>query len=295
MNKKGMTGDQLVIIVLIMVVSILIAGCQGGEQKDIDYRQGFPDLKIDVEDVKGFEGSPFYLKVWIQNLLGYDIENAEVSIVGLDESYVELFSSEESIGSIEGRSKLFGQGGGEAVTFEGSVLNLPTGIEKEIKSLYRIFVRYDSKVVLSEDVCVTPSLYSGVNDEGCQDENILKRGENKLSGQGAPVGFTDAEVIFRDQNAEFRLTIANKNKGKVGTIKLNLAALGGKALNCNFKTSGASQNTFDSFNFGAEKKEVTLICKGPITASSFSYETALLVDISYDYEFNVQKELLMAE
>ncbi len=283
--------------ILVVVISLFVFGCGTSTQKDIDYRQGFLELSIDVDEIKGYENSQFDLDVWLQNTLGYNLENVEISILGMDETYIDFFSNKENIEFVEGKSKLFEQGGREKVSFEGTVLDLPRGIEKEIKNPYRIFVSYDSELVLLRDVCVpSNSDYEGIDDGGCNVKNdgklSLVKGENRLTGQGAPIGISEAELIFRDQNVELRLLIENKKKGEVGTIVLKSASLGGRLLNCNFKSTDINKN---SIEFDSEKKKITLICKGNTNRGSYSYKTPLLVELLYDYEFSIQEELVVAE
>lgn len=284
----------------IVIISLFLFGCQGDSSVDQNFRTGFLDVALSTEGTnKIYQDDQFDLVLLLRNRLGYDIENVAISLVGLDEAFVEVYSPQKNINSLEGRSKLFETGGEERLLFETYVKSLPLGVIDEMKNLYRIFVKYDSEVVLTEDVCIRPGLYTGVDDGGCKagenaQKDPLQEGTNFLDGQGAPVGFSEAEVISKvGSEVELRLKLVNrgKNNGKVGTVTLIEAALGGKNLNCEFKKAGGAgkQIMFDS-----SETEVSLVCRGALgRESSYSYVTPLTIKLQYDYEFSIQEELII--
>ena len=112
--------------------------------------------------------------------------------------------------------------------------------------------------------------------------------EISYSGQGAPLGVTNLEIIPRQgKQVELRMKIDNKGKGKVGRVTLASAAIGGKPLTCEFR----GETVENSFLFESEEKSVTLICAGYLNSDA-TYTTPLFVELRYDYEIN-QKETMV--
>ncbi len=285
-------------ICLLSLFFIFLLGCQGSAPSEQDFRTGFLDLTLKAEETnKVYQDKQFDLNILVHNLLGYNLENVVVSIVGLDETYVEVYSAQKNIAFLEGRSSLFESGGEERLLFETYIKSLPPGVIEEMKSLYRIFVKYDSEVILTEDVCVRPGLYSGIDDGGCtaksSNTKLLQEGKNSLNGQGAPVGISEVEVISkRGQGLELRLKIENKGQGKVGAITLAEAAVGGKSLNCEFRKTGAGKQII----FDSPQKEISLVCTGLLgRESAYSYVTPLTLKFLYNYELSLQEELFILE
>ena len=304
--NRGMNQEAKAIktgmLSVIVIISFFLLGCQGNAPTEQNFRTGFLDVDLSVEGTnRVYQDEQFDLNVILHNLLGYNIENVAVSLVGLDETYVDIYSRQKNILLIEGRDELFEDGGEERILFETYVKSLPQGAIGEIENPYRIFVKYNSEVVLAEDICVRPGLYAGVDDGGCKagenaQKDPLQEGKNTLNGQGAPVGFSEAEVISKvGSEAELRLKLVNKGgeEGKVGTVTLMEAALGGKNLNCEFRKAGGvgKQIMFDS-----SETEVFLVCRGALgRESSYSYVTPVTIKLQYDYEFSIQEELVILE
>ncbi|MEK6969664.1 MAG: hypothetical protein AABW48_04510 [Nanoarchaeota archaeon] len=289
------------ILSVMVIISLFMFGCQGNVPTDQNFRTGFLDVAVSTEGTnKIYQEDQFDLMVLIHNQLGYDIKNVAVSLVGLDEAFIEVYSPQKTIDTLEGRSNLFETGEEERLLFETYIKSLPPGIIGEVRNLYRVFVKYNSEIILTEDVCIRPGLYTGVDDGGCKagenaQKDPLQEGKNTLSGQGAPVGFSEAEVISKvGSEVELRLKLVDQgrgNDGKVGTVTLIEAALGGKNLNCEFRKAGGAgkQVMFDS-----SETEVSLVCRGALgRESSYSYVTPLTIKLQYDYEFSIQEELFI--
>lgn len=304
MNQKMSIIKRIIktgILSVTIIVSLFLFGCQGDSSVDQNFRTGFLDVALSTEGTnKIYQDDQFDLMVLIHNQLGYDIKNVAVSLVGLDEAFVEVYSPQRNIDVLEGRSKQFESGGEERLLFETYIKSLPLGVIDEMKNLYRIFVKYDSEIILTEDVCIRPGLYTGVDDGGCKagenaQKDPLQEGKNTLNGQGAPVGFSEAEVISKvGSEVELRLKLVDQGRGsggKVGTVTLIEAALGGKNLNCEFRKAGGAgkQIMFDS-----SETEISLVCRGALgRESSYSYVTPLTIKLQYDYESSIQEELFI--
>ena len=276
---------------LLLIFSLLLFSCAKTPERgaDINYKQGFPDLSIEyLGNAQEYQSRSFDLPVLIHNNLAYDIENVAVTILGFDKHYVELFSTQENIESLEGKS-IFNDGGGkEELLFNGKLGSLLPGARKEAQN-YRIYARYDSKVEFTPSICVTGQLtgydtFAG----GCQFQP-----EVTFKGQGAPLGVTRLQIIPRQGRAvELRMLIENKGKGNVGSVSLGAAALGGKPMSCEFR--GTEPQETSLFSFESEQKNVDLLCTGFLSGEN-PYHTALLVELFYDYEINVQQTLTILE
>ncbi|MFH1682827.1 MAG: hypothetical protein ABIA37_03440, partial [Candidatus Woesearchaeota archaeon] len=103
-----------------------------------------------------------------------------------------------------------------------------------------------------------------------------------------PLAITSLEEIMIPSTIpaiELRMNIENKGKGKIKQVKLNKAVLSGEALDCEFKNSPEK----NSFTF-KDKQEATLICKKTLKDQK-SYESVLLVDLSFSYILKEKKTI----
>ena len=88
-------------------LSFFLVSCQdgGSSSKEIDYKTGINEISLEfLGDNTAYQERPLHLFMRLHNSLGYIIDNVKVSVVGLDEAYVELSKSEEMVGSMEGKS-----------------------------------------------------------------------------------------------------------------------------------------------------------------------------------------------
>ena len=279
------------IILLLVLVSFFIVSCGETPEsgKEINYKQGFLDITIAPEGNKEeYQEQPLELPISVHNTLAYDIEDVSVAIKGFDNHFVEMFTEQQQLSILEGKSIFNHEGMKESFLFEGLIKSLLPGAEKEQED-YRVHVYYISKVEFSPSICVTPqqSGYVGAAYDTYQGACTFQK-EISYSGQGAPLGITGLEIIPRQgKQEELRMKLENKGKGKVGKVTLVSAAIGGKPLTCEFR----GDTVENSFLFEAEEKSVTLICAGYL-GSDDAYTTPLFVELLYDYEIN-QKEMLM--
>lgn len=279
------------IIFFLVVLLFLLSSCQKVSErgKEINYKQGFVDIKITSEGAKEeYQEQPLELPISIHNTLAYAMEDISVSLKGFDHHFVELFSEQQQLAGLEGRSIFNHEGMKEQFLFEGTTKSLLPGAEKEPEE-YRMYVHYKSKVEFSPSICVISQQqdYVGAAYDTYQGACTFQK-ELSYQGQGAPLGVTSLEIIPRQgRQVELRMSIENKGKGKAGRVTLAAATLGGRPLTCEFR----GKTVENSFFFESEQKSVTLICAGYLTSEA-AYTTPLFVELLYDYEIN-EKEMLM--
>ncbi len=283
-------------ILLLLVVFLFIVSCGQTPERgaEINYKQGFTDITIASEGNKEeYQEQPLELPLSVHNTLAYDIEDVSVSIKGFDKHYVEMYSEQQQLQILEGKSIFNHNGMKEHFLFEGTIKKLLPGAEKEQED-YRVYVYYKSKVEFSPSICVASQSgsqeYVGAAYETYQGACTFQK-EISYKGQGAPLGVTGLEVIPRQgKQIELRMTIGNKGKGKVGKVTLASAAIGGKPLTCEFR----GDTVENSFLFESEQKSVTLICAGYLNSDA-TYTTPLFVELLYDYEINQKETLTILE
>jgi hypothetical protein len=231
----------------------------------------------------------------ITNKAGYPAENVKLSLVGLDKRYVTLQEDQQTINFIEGRSLFQDEGGFETFKFIGEVNKLLPSVESE-RLNYLILLEYSSRVEFSPTICVDSGLYSvgsgcnfGERDSGLRS----KPTKQTFSGQGAPVLFSSLEVIpYTGDNAEveLRLEIRKRGSGNIKSLRLGRSALGNIPLECEFRGRHAEQPNFIEFKDRKTLQDIDLICTGRLE-SGVAYESALFVEIFYDYEYQDRKSL----
>ena len=276
-------------ITLLLVLSFFLVSCGEAAQrgKDINYKQGILDIEVaSLAHKEEYQGQQLELPISVHNALAYTIENVYVSVAGFDNYYVELYSDEEQLASLEGKSIFNPEGGKERVQFSGLLKQLLPGADEEQQD-YWVQVRYDSKVEFTPTICVTSDL--GLGEYGMYQGACTVERELSYPGQGAPLAVTKMELVPRGGMAvELRMNIENKGTGTVERVALVTATLGGKPLSCDFK--GVQAEGSGLFSLDAQQKSARLICTGSL-ASESPYTTNLQVELWYDYEIT-QKETL---
>ncbi|MEW5897189.1 MAG: hypothetical protein AB1668_05825 [Nanoarchaeota archaeon] len=261
-------------ILISLIVSTLLVSCGSGTEKSttVNFKVGTPEIAITLpKEKEEYQNRPFDIAAVLQNNMAYDISNVKVSLLGLDERYIDLFSNEESVDLLEGKSVFNSDGGKEIIKFNGLIKEILPGAEQEQQN-YRIYVSYNSKIEFTPTICISPELYGEVYQGGCE-----VKPELFFSGQGAPLAVSELKLASGE--ASLRMTIVNKGKGTVKKVTLGRATLGGKPITCEFRG-----NDPKVFTFGTEK-EAQLLCSQIIQSES-SYQTALFVELFYDYELN---------
>ncbi len=279
----------LVLVLLFFVVSCTQASEKGAE---INYKQGFMDIGITaLGNTEEYQKQRLELPVSINNNLAYDLEKVEVSVLGFDNHYVDIYTDKQQLATLEGKNLFNPEGGMQKFLFDGMIKSLLPGAVTETQS-YRIYVSYNSEVEFSPSLCVTSQRLESVGSayDTFQGACTFQK-EISYSGQGAPVGVTNLELVPRQgKQIELRMTIENRGKGKVGKISLAAATLGGKPLTCEFR----GDTTKDVFSFDSEKKSATLVCAGYLLSEDL-YTTPLYLQLLYDYEINQKEEMAILE
>lgn len=273
------------IILIIIVVSLFLAGCQSGgtSSKEINYKTGVKEINLEfLGDKTAYQERPLTFFMRLNNGLAYNAENVKVSVVGLDEKYVELSNREESLGQLEGQSVFNPEGGIKNIEFLGGVKRLPRGTEK-IDDDYFIYVDYFSKMDFNPTICISPVLY-GIEDGGCKRSDGRSQ-KLSYSGQGAPLAVTEMEVISGDGQVMLILKLRNQGKGDVEEVIISQSAIGGKDLKCQFVNSKG-----ETFSFTKDKKEAEMICEAVIGRPS-TYETPVYIEFLYKYRLRLKQRL----
>ncbi|MBI2582057.1 hypothetical protein HYV87_02945 [Candidatus Woesearchaeota archaeon] len=276
-------------IIFLLLVFLFVASCGNTPERgaDINYKQGILDIEVaSLAHKEEYQGQQLELPISVHNALAYSIENVIVSIAGFDNYYVELYSDEEQLASLEGKSIFNPEGEKERVQFSGLLKQLLPGADEEQQD-YWITVEYDSKVEFTPTICITSDL--GLGEYGTYQGACTVEKEISYHGQGAPLAVTKLELVPRGGTAvELRMNIENKGKGTVERVALVTATLGGKPLSCDFK--GVQVEGSGLFSLDSGQKSARLICVGSL-ASESPYTTNLQVELWYDYEI-IQKESL---
>ena len=284
------------IILFLLVFLLLLTSCGKTSERgaETNYKQGFVDLDITSSGNKEeYQEQRLELPISLHNTLAYDIEEVILSVKGFDTYYLELYNEQKELAALEGRS-IFNPDGGKAnVLFAGMIKKLLPGAEKQPQD-YRVYVKYNSKVEFSPSICVASQLNGqgsvGAAYDTYQGACTFEK-EISYNGQGAPLGITNLEIIPRQgKQAELRMKVENRGKGKVGKISVAAATLGGKPLTCEFRGDTAENSLF----FESEQKSVTLICAGYLSSDA-AYTTPLFVELGYDYEINQKEQLTILE
>ena len=286
MNRK------LLSIVLLLMLVIILVGCTSGGSRsvaDVNYQRGVKEVSFDF--VKGsppskvFQDSPLKLIIDVENEAAYDVFDVDMRLIGLDETHFFIADSKQEVDRLQGKSVTNPIGDRQLVSFDVRTGTLQEN-EKELKDNFILTASYKSTSDYFDTVCIHPGIYTIGKKESCRVDDT-----KSYSGQGSPLAVTKLEQItFPGDGAEveFRFTIKNRGKGKIGKVALGIARIGSKDMNCKFQNSADNDKAFD---FEGEK-EATLVCRALIDSKS-PYVTTVALDFSYDYEISKKHQLNM--
>ena len=292
-------NSKLILSALILS-SLLFLGCGTGNQigpEVDDSKTGVKELALssDTFPQAVFANSQIQGTFTLKNNAGYDAENVQIKLLGLDRNYVELSYETESINILPGRSLFSKEGGEEIIAFRGTVKNLAKGADQNTQR-YLVLVTYSSKVEFSPTVCVDSGLY--LVGSGCNFKEIGSGGKKRptpetFSGQGAPVAFNNLEIIpytGTESEIELRMKVADRGRGQIKLLRLGRSALGSIPLQCEFHGKNVERPEGVIFNEKASSQEVDIVCSGKLE-SGVAYKTALFIELFYDYEFTESRTL----
>lgn len=272
---------------------LIIVGCSGGMGQQLaqyNFKQGISELSFqflnNAPPEKLYPHSDFRIVVDAHNKMAYDLTNARMRIVGLDDTYFQLEQTEKPFGPLVGRSLLSPEGDKTFVEFVGRTKGLLPGAS-EYRATYFLKTNFNSMMEFSDTICINPNLYA-VYDSGCSVE-----AQKSYGGQGAPLVVQQLEEIFTPAGngggMELRFTIANRGRGKMTTIRLLKSQLGGEDLGCEFSDAPLDKKVW---LVKENEQEARLVCKS-FLRDQRSYTTTLSLGFSYDYELKEEHQLLL--
>ena len=278
---------SLFIIIFAVAALLILPACGQKQQGDLqhNFKQGITELNVkflpNLPPERIYPQSNFKMVLELDNQAAYDVAEGQVTILGLDPTYLQVPQPNQPFGPLLGRSFTAPSGEKAFVEFDGSAGSLIAGAE-EYRAPYFLKLSYNSKMEFADTVCINPKVYQ-VYDAGCAVEN-----KKSYSGQGAPLAITNLEEIISPgigAAVDFRLELKNRGRGKVGSVTLNSAKLGNQELTCTF------QGTLNRvMNFTSEQQETTLLCRTTLRDQN-SYTTTVSLDFSYLYELVQQQTL----
>ena len=281
---------------LLILLFLFIVGCSGGTGNQLaqyNFKQGISELSFkflqNAPPEKLYRNSDFRIVVDAHNEMAYDLTNAKMRVVGLDNTYFELEQTEKAFGPLVGKSLLSPEGDRTFVEFDGRTKGLLPGAS-EYRATYFLKTNFNSLMDFSDTICINPNLYA-VYDSGCSVE-----AQKSYGGQGAPLAVQQLEEIFTPAGngggMELRFTLANRGRGKMTTVRLLKSQLGGEDLKCEFADAPLDQKTW--LVLKEEEKEARLTCK-TFLRDQRSYTTTLSLSFSYDYEVKDEHQLLLVK
>lgn len=279
------------IITLFLVLFFLVLlGCgsnQGDRTLNYNFKQGVSELDVGFLDntppERIYPTTPFKIIVKLDNQAAYDATSGIARIVGLDEHFFRLDQQEQVFETVEGRSALSPSGGKEFLEFDGAAGELFENSQEYVNTFF-VKVRYSSKMDFQDTICINPNLYA-VYDSGCKVED-----SKGYSGQGAPLAVHQLEEIMSPGGSvELRLQLRNQGRGKINTVSMGSALLGGEEMTCEFQNVGENKKMIV---FTPEKQEATIICRKFLKDQN-SYTTPIVIGFGYDYEVKEEGRLRM--
>jgi len=290
-SQKKRVQKKIFCLVLLAMASFVLAGCGAGGPQDISYnfKQGIKEVTFsfleNAPPKQVYPSSNFKMIAAVDNQAAYDVTNGVVKIVGLDARYFYVTPEEQEFGPLLGKSILSPAGDKVFLEFDGFSQALFENAEEYVGN-FLLKAAYRSTMYFADTVCINPTLYD-VYSAGCK-----VQASKAYSGQGAPVAVTKLEeVVSPDAAVEFRIFLRNSGRGKVSTLTLNNARLGGKELECEFQRAVENKK---SLILNQKMQEAALICK-TLLDSQNSYETTLSLGFSYKYEVEQRHSLRLVK
>ncbi|MFH1682272.1 MAG: hypothetical protein ABIA37_00595, partial [Candidatus Woesearchaeota archaeon] len=179
-------------ITILLILTLFLVACKSTEQPSlqVDFKQGYGDLVLSTIENNPpnevYQNSDFKIIVKLENQGAYQLTNGKLKVLGFDNLYISLDSTEQDISSLsqnnylEGKSLLNPSGDFTLLSFDAKSKSLFPSAEK-YAAPYFIQAEYDYKTELTETICIKPKFYD-VYDSGCKVEPKVS-----LNGQGAPL------------------------------------------------------------------------------------------------------------
>jgi hypothetical protein len=210
-------------IMLLLVMAVLITGCTGigiGKQKaetatvphtgtkgiTLSFLQNAPPSLMYIET--GSTQVPYQIVIGVKNEGAYTTAPG-IHLLGFDSNiFRNLDSSQNSVGSLEGRSAQNPEGGFTQFTKDVGIVNLPSGTDQLSLNLM-VAACYPYQTEASLPVCIDPDPYGVVMAKACTPSGI------PAASQGAPIAITSVQQESLPNKAIFKITVSNLGGGQV--------------------------------------------------------------------------------
>lgn len=271
-----------------IIAVLFIVGCSSGGTSVVttNFKQGVAEVSL--EQVQNspprevFPESLFSMIVAVHNEAAYAVSDLRLEVLGIDQTYFDLYPSVEDIGVLQGRSLTNPIGDKTFIQFDGVSGDLVDGAQQYINP-YFLQLSYRSQVQFADTICLSSTLYE-FDDGGCQVQS-----QKSYSGQGAPLAVTKMDtVVSPGVGAEFRLHLQNRGRGDVETVRLGNVQLGGEPVECAIQST---DNPFAAAVWDSEQREMIVICRTDSLTTTTSYTTTLTADFLYTYKLQEQYQL----
>jgi hypothetical protein len=280
---------KYILILLTVLVLLLVVGCGPTEVKQEieNYKVGTKEVKLNFLDnsppKEVYQNSNFKVTVEVENQAAYDVSDLKLTLAGALDQYLLFNDDTKEVEGVDGNGLLQGRsftnpiGERAFVQFDATTKDLFLNADEQVLNFFAK-VGYKSTFEFSDTVCINPNLYD-VYDSGCS-----VKSKSNYFGQGAPVSVSNMEQIIipgSGGKVEFRLKLKDKGKGRVQSIDLKSAKLGGKDIRCGFKSSESNFPGSPHWEV-KDATEAILNCEALLDTHN-SYLTTLFMDFDYGY------------
>lgn len=276
------------ILPMLFLLSIMLVSCAQNRTVADFKKEGFGELDVvraqSYFPKTAYQDNTFDIGLTLVNNAAYDAENVRVQLAGFDNAFVDFVHSQEQQDLIAGRS-IFDQDGEEMLfQFQGQVKDLQGAAFK--KQNYFLYLSYTSKMEFTPKPCIGPrQLYKNIQNLDC----VIPESPVRYNGQGAPLAVETMEIIPPSdvsREIKFILTLRNRGKGKINTVRLEKALIANDELDCHFRGEAETATAVPL----PDQKTVELVCTRLLETES-RYTTTLFLSFSYDYQRVVQESL----
>ncbi|MGM5484645.1 MAG: hypothetical protein ACQEP1_02115 [Nanobdellota archaeon] len=294
MEKRG-------IILIIVILSLALAGCSGGAIKDFDPYKGTRGVRMDFIDNapprEFFEGQEVPIGIEMKNEGAHDIGDGLLSIT-VEDAYIEKPFHGSYGFTLEGKSRYSPDGKRDEWMFYSTTKEL-----EEMSSIHSskilTSICYEYGTHLDTEVCIDPDVYNLKDiDKPC----TVK--DQSFSGQGAPVAITRIEqTMSKDEEGNikpvFEIYIRNKGRGRIiddnslkafcgdGEMReeyFNTVDITGKIAGKRMDCQPQRIKVRDEGRARCKPKEA-------LEKRDTSYITSINLDLSYGYTISDSKEI----
>ncbi|MBI4153081.1 hypothetical protein HY497_01040 [Candidatus Woesearchaeota archaeon] len=273
--------------IVIGIALLFIAACTSGtdRQIDVNYRQGYDGLKLELlpnyppEEI--LEGGTYTIAVQISNKGAYDTTRGEISIYGFSKALNTLDRDVELLRVIQGRDIDMPSGEFYIEEFRGKN-NFITG--EEYMAKFWIQAEYYYQAMLNTDVCINPAMLKIEAEQG----SCVVEEEMSFSGQGAPIAITEVKELVSSEgdniNAQFTLKIENMGDGElISPVIVDSVRIANRRLHC-------ERREFEPYL--VEQGKALLVCTF-IEPNRGPYSTVLSASLYYTYRTREMGEILV--